>query len=51
MLGAIGGAAVNVAFAEHFQTLARGHFIVRRLERVHGSDAVRFEYQRLRNQI
>jgi hypothetical protein len=51
VLGAIGGAAVNLAFAEHFQTLARGHFIVRRLERVHGSDAVQFEYQRLRRQI
>jgi hypothetical protein len=50
VLGAIGGAAVNVAFAEHFQTLARGHFIVRRLERVHGTDAVQFEYRRLRNQ-
>ncbi|MGO4871890.1 MAG: EcsC family protein [Roseiarcus sp.] len=48
-LGAIGGAAVNVAFAEHFQTLARGHFIVRRLERTHGTDAVQFEYRRLRN--
>ncbi len=51
VIGAIGGAAVNVAFAEHFQTLARGHFIVRRLERAHGPDAVRFEYRRLRNQI
>jgi hypothetical protein len=51
LLGAIGGAAVNVAFAEHFQTVARGHFIVRRLERVHGRDAVRFEYQRLRGQL
>ncbi|MGD1036713.1 MAG: EcsC family protein [Roseiarcus sp.] len=51
VLGAIGGAAVNLAFAEHFQTLARGHFIVRRLERAHGADAVQFEYRRLRNQI
>jgi hypothetical protein len=51
VLGAIGGAAVNVAFAEHFQTLARGHFIVRRLERAYGADAVQFEYQRLRGQL
>jgi EcsC protein family len=49
LLGAVGGAAINVAFAEHFQNLARGHFIVRRLERRHGADAVRFEYQRLYN--
>lgn len=51
VLGAIGGAALNVAFAEHFQTVARGHFIVRRLERAHGGEAVQFEYRRLRSQI
>jgi hypothetical protein len=51
VLGAVGGAALNVAFAEHFQTVARGHFIVRRLERRHGGEAVQFEYRRLRNQI
>jgi len=50
-LGAIGGAAVNLAFAEHFQTLARGHFIVRRLERTHGAEAVRLAYGRLRDSI
>ena len=50
VIGAIGGAAVNLAFAEHFQTLARGHFIVRRLERAFGAEMVRFEYRRLRNQ-
>jgi len=50
VLGAIGGAAVNAAFAEHFQTLARGHFIMRRLEREHGPNLVAFEYQRLRRE-
>ena len=50
ILGAIGGAAVNAAFAEHFQTLARGHFIVRRLERAHGPDLVAFEYRRLKGE-
>jgi hypothetical protein len=50
VIGAIGGAAVNAAFAEHFQTLARGHFIVRRLEREHGSSLIAFEYQRLRGE-
>jgi len=48
ILGAIGGATVNAAFADHFQTLARGHFIVRRLERKHGASLVAFEYRRLR---
>jgi EcsC protein family len=50
ILGAIGGATVNAAFADHFQTLARGHFIVRRLERAHGASLVAFEYQRLRGE-
>ena len=47
VIGAVGGAAVNAAFASHFQALARGHFIVRRLERRHGAAAVQFEYRRL----
>jgi hypothetical protein len=51
IIGAVGGAAVNAAFAAHFQSMARGHFIVRRLERAHGAEAVRFEYRRLRNEI
>ncbi len=48
VVGAIGGAAINLAFIEHFQELARGHFAVRRLERVYGAEAVRAEYERLR---
>jgi hypothetical protein len=50
VLGALGGAAVNLAFTEHFQNVARGHFTVRRLERAHGAAAVRFDYERLRNE-
>jgi hypothetical protein len=49
VLGALGGAAVNLAFIEHFQEIARGHFAVRRLERVYGCDAVRAEYDRLKS--
>jgi len=51
VVGAVGGAAVNAAFAHHFQGTARGHFTVRRLERKHGADVVRFEYERLRGEI
>jgi hypothetical protein len=47
IVGAVGGAAVNAAFADYFQTLARGHFVIRRLERAHGPEAVRFEFRRL----
>jgi len=46
-VGALGGAAVNYAFIEHFQDVARGHFTVRRLERVYGKDLVLAEYRRL----
>jgi len=49
VVGAVGGAAVNLAFIEHFQQLARGHFTVRRLERIYGADAVRAEYERIRS--
>ena len=48
VVGAVGGAAVNLAFVEHYQEVARGHFTVRRLERVYGADAVRAEYERLK---
>lgn len=47
LIGAISGAAINVAFTEHFQTLARGHFAVRRLERLYGPQLVQSEYARI----
>ena len=47
VIGALGGAAVNYAFLEHFQDVARGHFTVRRLERVYGKDFIQKEYERL----
>jgi hypothetical protein len=47
VVGALGGAAVNYAFIEHFQDVARGHFTVRRLERAYGKDLVHTEYERL----
>lgn len=45
VLGAIGGAAVNTAFMDHFQAIARGHFTVRRLERRYGKALVREAYE------
>jgi len=47
VVGALGGAAVNVVFMNYFQELARGHFAVRRLERLYGADMVQGEYERL----
>ena len=49
VIGAVGGAAVNLAFIEQYQGLARGHFTVRRLERIYGAEAVRAEYDRLKS--
>jgi uncharacterized protein (DUF1810 family) len=40
VVGALGGAAVNYAFME----VARGHFTVRRLERLYGKERIRAEY-------
>ena len=48
LLGALGGATLNTIFIDHFQSVARGHFTVRRLERVHGVDAVRAQVEALR---
>lgn len=47
LLGAAGGSAVNVLFINHFQQMARGHFIVRRLERAYGAEVIREEYERI----
>jgi len=39
--GAIAGATLNAAFLDHYRDVARAHFIIRRLERAHGAEAVR----------
>jgi len=44
LIGAAGGAAINYAFIDHFQTVARGHFTIRQLERIYGPTLVRAEY-------
>jgi hypothetical protein len=45
ILGAATGALINTLFIGHFQDMARGHFIVRRLEKVYGAEPVRIAYQ------
>jgi hypothetical protein len=47
VVGAIGGAAINLAFMDHFQKLAWAHFSIRELERNHGAEAVRSHYQKV----
>lgn len=46
-IGAAGGALINTLFIDHFQGMARGHFIIRRLDRRYGEDAVRAAYEAL----
>jgi hypothetical protein len=45
IIGALGGATVNVMFMSHFQQIAQGHFTIRRLERRYGNEAVRNLYR------
>lgn len=45
VLGAVGGATVNVIFMNYFQRLASGHFAIRKLERLYGPSVVRQLYQ------
>ena len=47
IVGAAGGAALNMMFTTHFQTVAEGHFTIRELERRYGAPEVQQEYQRL----
>jgi hypothetical protein len=47
ILGALGGASINLLFINHFQATARGHFIVRRLERKYGGEFVKKEYEKV----
>jgi hypothetical protein len=51
VLGALGGALINLLFIDHFQAAARGHFIVRRLERKYGGEFVRREYEKILGKV
>ena len=43
--GAIMGLSVNIIFINYFQDKARGHFIIRRLEKKYGAETVRQKYK------
>ena len=47
-IGGVAGALINLAFVEHFQRKALGHFRVRRLERMYGAQTIASVYQQLR---
>ena len=48
LIGAAAGAAVSLAFLEHYRGIAKAHFTVRRLERRPGPALVRAAYEALR---
>ena len=45
VLGAAGGVMVNLLFMNHFQQVAQGHFIIRRLQRLYGAATVQAHYE------
>lgn len=47
VIGAAGGALINLMFIDHYQGVSRGHFTVRRLERLYGEDVVHRAYDAL----
>jgi hypothetical protein len=47
VVGAVAGGAINLVFMNHFQDMARGHFIVRRLEAKYGLESVKSKYDEL----
>lgn len=50
LIGALGGATINLLFVDHFQDIARGHFIVRRLEKEYGKEEVQKEYEKIQRE-
>jgi hypothetical protein len=47
IIGAVGGAMINTVFMDHFQNMAHGHFIIRRLERAYTPELVKETYASL----
>ncbi len=47
VLGAAGGASINLAFINHFQRMAQAHFSIRKLERIYGQELVKEAYEKM----
>ena len=50
VIGAASGAIINVLFIDHFQDMARGHFIIKRLEAKYGTGTVESAYHQVRTE-
>lgn len=51
VVGAAGGALVNSVFFQHYRAVAQVHFVIRRLERQYGPEAVRREAVAIARQL
>ena len=47
VVGAVTGGAINYLFIDHFQNVAKGHFIIRRLEKKYDAAALQRAYEEL----
>jgi hypothetical protein len=47
VIGAASGSVINILFMDHFQDMARGHFIVKRLETKYGVARIKEVYEQL----
>ena len=47
IIGAATGGTINYLFMDHFQSMARGHFAVKRLEKKYGTELVKKTYDEL----
>jgi hypothetical protein len=47
VIGAVSSGTVNYLFMRHFQEMAKGHFVIRRLEAIYGSATVERAYRSL----
>ncbi len=47
IIGAVGGALINTMFIDHFQDVAKGHFIIRKLERKYDAEFIKQSYNKL----
>jgi hypothetical protein len=45
VIGAAGGAWLNWLFIDHYQQMARGHFTIRRLERLYSTELIESRYR------
>jgi hypothetical protein len=47
IIGAATGASINLVFISHFQNMAKGHFIYRRLVNKYGEEIIEKEYKKI----